>query len=299
MIHGKVILSEIKRRLRKYDKMNLIKDEVVYDHIIKALKPFGSNVMQLQDKLIHVRGGVAKGPKGIWSLTAAFLCEPKGYVIKKGHEDNLQNTFFWREISKSGTRWDNCRECCEESYQEVITESIYFNDLHVDFHYHNPIPLRPSRTIKRDQCSEKFRKFLRFDSPYEISLNEETITTNFSEGAVYLRFYGVVLDDEGIPSVPIMQHEKLETYILYYTQWKLMEEWWLNGDVDNIQTKIQYLQSQVLDSKELASVEAKFSTLTPQSLRKIKIQNRLESYKYECMFPTLNDYYYNYTHYSH
>ncbi len=291
MVHGKTILAEVKRRLKKYDKMNLIKDEVVYDHVIKGLKIFGSNVMQLQDKLVHVKNGSAVGPKGIWGLTGAFLCEPKGYVIKEGHEDNLQSTFFWREISKSGTRWDNCKECCEESYQQTVVESIYFNDLHVDFHYQNPIPLRPARNMKKDQCAGEFRKALRFNSPYEINLNEETITTNFSDGAVYLRFYGIVLDDEGIPSIPTTQHEKLETYILYYVQWKLMEEWWLNGDVLNIETRIQYLLGQVSDSKGLAMTEAKFSTLTPQSLRKIKIQNRMESYKYECMFPDLNNYY--------
>lgn len=289
MIEGKAILATIQKRMKKYDSMGLIDPEDVFDFMIKGLKIFGQNIMELQDKVVHVSNGRAVAPKGLQIIKAAYHCDPKGYWAEEGFKDNIQEAIFWKEIKTSGIKWDSCEECCTDTTSDTVVETIYYDDRKVNFYYNNPIPLVPTKSMNRDNCAKEFRRILGYDSPYDLNLRGETIEVNFTKGTIYLRFYGIPMDGEGIPFVPVSQHEQLETYILYYIQRRLMEQWWLNGDVESVQTRIQYLLRMENDTKSLAMTEVKFSTLSPKSFRKIKQMNRLETAKYECMFPTMSE----------
>ena len=254
------LITEVKNSLKQYDSANLIDDLAIIDWIYKAMRRFGNLLTTKHETFITVVDGKAWLPKNFESLRYASKWD-RHHVETPVAQDILQKSYFWKERTEKSTAWNVCKDC-EKSYSEqTIVEKVFFHDQPVNFHYCHPQKLRLSRHTNKDMY-ERGCKNLTEDSPYEITINNNIVYTNFKEGEIFIKYYGFELDEQNKPYIPQTPQERLETYLTYHIKRKIFENLWLNGDDENIQNKIQYLLAQEQAEFNLALTDIKAATLT-------------------------------------
>ncbi len=278
------LISEIKTDMSKYDSAGLIDEDSLYRDIRLGLKKFGNDLPQYsQEKVIEVNGGYADLPDGFLSLELAVLCEPLHFKRNNVEFHALQTSNFYRERSESITNWDECSgTCCEEKTDKIIKESIYFKHGSVDFHYHHPKLLKLGKSFKKTLCGNECRNKWVADCPYEISLlDTETLQANFNKGSIYIKYKGLPLDEDGRVDMPDTDNGKLEQYLEYRLKRRLAEKLMGNNDAQGLSNLYQvYAQREERLDLETQS-ELRMDKITPQSMKKFKNLNRLETMTYE------------------
>lgn len=280
------LIAEIKEEFKQYDSAGLIDDASLLRWANKGLKRFGQSIATRQDTIVQVSHGQATLPAGFHSLHMALKCSGKGYYCKEESIPVLQNSLMWKERIERKQSWNSCAPCCKEECETVITENVYINDAQMTFYYDSPQLLKLGKQTKRDVCAKGCRNLAVVDSEYEININNLTMFTNFDEGSVYIEFYGLEMED-GFPLIPETPRGELDTYIEYYLKMRLLEVLLTNKDDANLATLFQYYVRKEGTQFGLAMSDAKFSTLTPDSYRKLAVSNKLRLMRQEITIPKL------------
>jgi hypothetical protein len=282
-------IAEIKTSMKSYDSANLIDEISIHNWVVDELKRFGSNIMELQEELIFVKNGKAKLPDNYWHLRFGARVYADRYKNLDGDDEEIK---FSRELYdriERGASWTAEGEC-KEITEKTVTEKVFVNNQRVELHYSRPEALTVIRGVKRKildfEClnmSEKFRN----KSPFTVSINNRTLQANFSEGTIYLQYYGLLTEDEEIV-IPETQHNRLKTYLEYHVKSKIIEDMILNNDDRNLVNMLQYFDGKARDQFDLAMTEAKFESLNWSETKKLmKNQNKRKMSVYENMFPTI------------
>ncbi|MCA9749014.1 MAG: hypothetical protein KC414_07900 [Romboutsia sp.] len=277
-------IADFKAENESYDSAGLIDEVSLYKWVLDAMKPFGSNIMELQDTVVEVKKSEAKLPDNYDSLCIAYKCDPRGYHVEDRYKNVVQESYMWTERVERSVKWNSCNPCCAEDEDKIITEKVYFKDVEVNFYYHRPVLLRLGKSMKRDKCHAKCRNLIVRDCPHEIIINGKTLYSNFTEGDVYLQYYGIPMEDNK-PIIPEVGKGELEKYVDYYVHMKFFEKLLKNKDDENIITLFNYYVRKEEAQKGLALTDTKFSKLTPKSFKRVKRINRAEMLKYELNFP--------------
>lgn len=280
-------IAEFKSENENYYNAGLIDEGSVLKWFNEALKPFGQNIMILQDTVVDVNNSEGILPDNFYSLYMAYKCNPKGYHFNKKYKDIVQNSYMWTKRVERSNDWNSCDPCCVNEENKIITEKLILNDTEVEFYYEKPTLLKLGKSMKRDKCHKECRNILIKDSPYEIIINEKTLYSNFDKGYVYIQYYGLPTDEEGKPIIPEVGRGELERYVDYYVHLKFFEKLLKNKDDENIITLFNYYNQKEQLHKSLALTDTKFSKLTPNSFRRLKNENRREMLKYEFNFPII------------
>lgn len=285
MITVDSFIAELKSQYSSYADAGLIDEISIYGWVNEAVKKFGENVMTLQDTVVEVKNSQATLPDNYFSLYVAYKCDKKGYYIEDSKDiPQLQQSYMWVERVEKGNKWNLCEPCCTEDVEKTIVERVYYNGIETQYHYHNPVLLKLGKSMQRSRCHAKCRNLIVKDSPHEIIINSRTLTANFHEGDIYLQFYGLPQDEEGRPMIPDTPKGEVMKYVEYYVKRNFFEGLLANGD-DKAATLFNYYVQKEDSQLGLALTDAKFSTLTPNSFKRLKKINRAEMMKYELMFP--------------
>lgn len=276
-------LAEIKNDLSQYFESGLIDDASILKWVTHALKKFGSNIMIYHEAVIEINKGKGKLPDNFYALNKALKCDKDFISCTPENKSILVNSFFWTDVQLKQKEWDLCTEdCVEERVQEhTIREKTYINGCAFDKYYKNPTELKLSKSFKKSLCDHGCLNKFRSSSPYEINIIGNTIHTNFSDGDVYIKFKGLDLDEDGIVIIPDTPKGELESYLTYFVKRNIFEIVMTNGDDTNISNLFKYYLDAERTQLGLALTEAKFSTLTPSSLYKLKKRNVQERMKFE------------------
>lgn len=279
----KRLVAEILTELKKYDESGLIDYKSLNRWIKNELKRFGNNVMQLTETVLRVENGIADLPENFFNLYFAVKCTPESYKFEEGCKENLQSSHFWTQRLENTYEWDNQSNSHKNTNFKLIEERIVFKDnTTVRFRYNNPILLKPVKGIKKDSIAVKCKNLNINNSPYEFNIVGEKMQFNFTDGDVYIQYYGLPLDQSNDLLIP--DSRNLEEYLIAYCKRKIMEIVWLNDDDTNLVNKLQFLQQEEARLYGLAQTEVKFNALGNWA-QKIKRNNILETNKYERMFP--------------
>lgn len=278
----KQLLAEILTELKKYDESGLIDYKSVNRWIRNELKRFGGNLMQMTEKVLRVENGIATLPDNFFSLYFAVKCKPEAHVFEEGCKESVQSSYFWKQRIEETYEWDNASNSHKGVDYKFIEERVVFKDAIVKFKYSNPILLKPIKGVKRDVLAKSCKNLQKFHSPYEFNIVGEKVQFNFSEGDVYIQYYGLPTDEDGDLIIP--DSRNLQEYLIAYCKRKIMEMVWMNDDDTNLINKLQFLQQEENRLYGMAQTEVKFSALGNWA-QKIKKNNILETNKYERMFP--------------
>lgn len=273
------LIAEIRSDLNKFDAAGLIDEVSVTRDIVKALRRFGNAVTELHETVLEVEGGKATLPENFHNLSIAALCEPIGY--KRFGTDSLVSSHFYKEKVIRKQVWNECDTCCNESSESLIRENVYFKGAEAEFYYKNPTLLTLGKTLNKSVYNEKCRNKIVKDNPNIITINELTLTANFSEGHVYIQYYGLPMDENGYIDIPETKNGHLDTYIEYHVKRRIAERLLGNGDGGPLSSMYQVYAQQEQIALQNASNEVKMKHITPNTFKKMAIRNRVESMKFD------------------
>ena len=280
-MNTQALIEEIKNDFRKYSDSGLIDEDSLYRDIVLGLRRFGNDIMVLQEKVVTVKNGLAKLPDNFFYLYIAALCEPLGYKVNNAESHHLQASYYYTEKVIKSNRWDECDPCCDSMEENVIRENLYFKDSSVEFYYKNPKLLKLGKTFVKDGIHNSCRNKLVRENPNEITINNFTLSANFSEGDIYLQFYGLPVDEEGYMEIPDTGNGHLETYLEYYLKRRLTERLMGNNDAQGLSNLYSVYKQEEQVALRNASNEVKMRKLTPQTLNRMINLNKVETLKYE------------------
>lgn len=278
------MIEEISSDLQKYDDAGLIDKNKVYRDIIFSLRKFGNDVCVITDGVVEIKNGKGKLPDNFFALNVAYLCEPS-HVKTNIERHYLQKSMFYSERVNYKNTWNECDSCCNDVSESIIKENIYLKDLgNVEFSYKNPQMLRVAKTSFgkcNSGCRNKFVK----DNPNEISINETTISANFSDGYIYIQYYGFPIDEEGNIDMPETSNGELEMYVEYYCKRRLAERLIANNDAQGLSNMYSIYRQEEAQRLRKATYNLKMSKISPKTfLNKWRRLNQLETLTYELNF---------------
>ena len=274
-------IADFKAENDIYVAQGLIDDISLYKWIADALKPFGMNIMILQDAVVEIKGKKGILPDNFYSLYAGWWCEPKGYYTSCENKTELQKSMIWTQRVERSTKWNSCDMCCSTDEEKVITERFFIDDEQVDFYYHKPKPIKIGNLLSLNWCSADCKNKVVKSSPYEVVINNNTIHTNFEEGTLYIQYYGMELDEDGMMIIPDGAMGEIAKYVDIYLNKKLIEKIVKNKEDENSITLFKYYVDLERDQRFRALSASKFERLTPASFDKIKQKNRISMLAHE------------------
>lgn len=273
------VISEIKTDFKSYYSSGLLDDISMERWGLQALKMFGVNIMTLQDELITIENGEGNLPDNFFSLHSAYECEPLTYEVKT--TPVIQNIHQWKETNEKIKQFNSCEPCCVIETEKIITEKFYNEDKEYIFKYRPNGLLKLSKNIKHscyaDSCRNKFIK----DNINEISIRNLKIYTNYKKGNIYLIYFGLEHDEDGDIIIYDTPRGALLRYVEDYIKYKAVEKIVLNQDDTNLASMLSLLKTNMNESYNLAQADAKFSNLTPESFKRLKMANAKDMFIYE------------------
>lgn len=273
------VISEIKTDFKSYYNSGLLDDISMERWGLQALKMFGVNIMTLQDDFVKIDGGQGDLPDNFFSLYAAYEVEPVSYEIKT--RPVLQNVRQWKETSERVKEFDSCEPCCTTEYEKIITERFYNEDKEYVFNYTPKGLLSLGRHVKNNSYDTACRnKYVR-GNPREISIRNLKMFTNYPKGNVYMVYYGLEYDEDGDIIITDTPRGALVRYVEDYIKYKVVEKIALNQDDTNLVNLLSLLKTNMTESYNLAQTDAKFSNLTPDSFKKLRMSNAQDMLVYE------------------
>ena len=239
-----ILFSKVKRFLSSYNAANLLDEGEFGVYAKEVLKDLGIGVYKESETITKVKNYKAVLPKGFSVLYAAYKCTPSFDSKNTTHLQNTTSVFndvTW-ELLEGG---DKCEiDCCrEQGIIEKITVRQYVNEQTITGNLVNPILLRLSPNVKRNKHSEDCENLLA-SSPYEITIDNNFIITNFNNDYIYLKYYEFPLDENGVPLIPDI--DEVEKTIEWYIIYQIMLKWFMNGEVPDIQNRMSYAENQYL-----------------------------------------------------
>lgn len=285
--HIDTIIAEVRNSLSSYSASGLIDDLSIYDWTFKVLRSFGAQLMVKHDTVVQIKDGVGKLPAGFGYLDLAMKCD-SGWMESDLQDDVLQSSFFWKERIEKTDSWNGCKtDCDKRTSEKTITEKIYFHGAETRFNYINPTMLKLGKHIKKDYFNSGCKNLYIKESPYEITINETTLYTNFKSGNVFIRYYGLETDEQGKPYVPNTPLNHLEDFLIIHIKRKIFYDMWLNGDEAGIENKLNSLKQEEREQRTLAEKDVKSKDFSIESLLKVQRLNRRKSMSAEYSFPRL------------
>lgn len=280
------LILEVKSSLRKYDEAGLLDEISMRRDIIKALKRFGNSIGTLTEAVVKVENGRGDLPRNFLGLQLAALCEPLAYYVDGDH-DALQSSYFYKERIENVSTWSDCEACCKTSSEKVVRENLYFSGGTAHFVYANPTLLKLGKSFNKSKLATNCRNKVVRDGINEISIvDDDTLQTNFKEGYVYMRFYGLPLDEDGEIDIPSTFNGELESYLEYYLLRRCTEKLMSNADaMQGLQSLYSVYMTQEVQLRGVAARELKMKSITPSAMSKIQAMNRLDMLKYEIVTP--------------
>lgn len=283
MSNTQALIEEIKSELSKYDDAGLLDENSMYRDIVQGLKRFGNDVLEIHETVVEVKDGEAQLPDNFKSLYLAYLCTPLGYT-KEGPEienHSLQTSLFYRERVIRTNKWSECESCCNEQEENVIRENLYFNGNQVSFYYHRPRLLKIGKSFNKTNIHSECRNRIVLDNPEEIVITGYRLKANFNEGDIYMQYFGLPVDDEGRINIPETYNGHLETYLEYYLKARTAERLLGNNDAIGLSNLYSVYKQESQIALRNASNDLKMGKINPQSMKRLKRLNRLETLQYE------------------
>lgn len=282
----KEFASDIKSSLQSHVSSGLVDDMKIYDLLLEGLSDLGTLPTIRIETILTIKNSKAKLPDGFKSLYSAIKCEP--FVIVPEQEQNpdiLLDVLQYKVRETSNKHWNICNPCDVDITESCVVEKVYIKDKgNFKAVYNNPCPLRLKVTphVKRTKCDKDCKNFSENNSPYEISINNKYLYTNFKEGSIFLVYNGLDMDDEGFVIIPETNTDSIRKYVKAYVTKELMKQMMLNGDATQTdQTFYQILTQESQKYLQQASGELKMMRILPSMDKYVKkIRREFDVYNY-------------------
>ena len=252
--------AEIETSLSNYAESNDIDRQSIKTWVIQALRKFGKNICEKNETVVEVKNSRALLPETFKSLTFAVKVKTKPFTEEEtkqlvNEKIYIQNEAIWDSLTNS-----YITDYCTTYY---TTEKTYSNVESPKFYGYELLALAPNinRNTLDTNCIN-LHPYLQ-SKPNEVNITARTMSTNFKEGIVFLRFNSLPMGEDGEICVPILTTGDIYNYIFQMVRVNIIENIILNNK--NAAAAGQLYPSLKAELRELehkAQCESKYSGLS-------------------------------------
>lgn len=271
-------VEEISTDFSSFAESGDIDRSTIKRNVILQMKKFGNNIMPICETVLDVKNSQATLPENFRSLKLALKCEPFGMTVTDAKEEDLDKAFFYSRRLENPAYYNEVTHEYVDSCKTKLIEEVVFLNTGKASVYYNPQWLKVTPSIKRSGYAAdclNLSKAIRNTNCHEISINNFTLQANFSEGKIYLQFYGFEVDEDGEIIIPDGWHGNLEQHLEYYCKAIIAENLIANNkNPQALGQLLPYYNQKAKEFFQLAQTEWKFSALGNTWENKMRIQNR-------------------------
>lgn len=248
--------------------------------VTNEMKRFGNNILGIHEKVIDIKNSSYTFDENFRNLRAAYKVEPFGRILDDGCTDDclrksfVSSTRIINEAYFNDVTLEYVKACKTKIVEEVITLQTGTATL-----CYHPQQLSIVKGSKKEGFAKDCLNF-KHSSPYEISITGNTLNANFSEGQIFVEFYGFEIDEDGYILIPEgMGH--LEKYLEFYCKSRIAENLIANNkNPQALAQLLPYYQQEANKYFMNAQTEWKFKALGSNWKQKVQIRNRIQTNRF-------------------
>ena len=246
--------AEIETSLSNYAESNDIDRQSIKTWVIQALRKFGKNICEKNETVVEVKNSRALLPETFKSLTFAVKVKTKPFTEEEAKQLVLERKYIENPAVYDILSGDYVVNFCET---RIVTEKVYSNVESTKFYGYELLALAPNinRNTLDTNCINLHPAISQ--KPNEISITARTLSANFKEGIVFLRFNSLPMGEDGEICVPILT----------------------TGDIYNFifqMVRVNIIENVILNNKNAAAAGQLYSTLKAE-LRELEHKAQCES----------------------
>ena len=256
----KSLFAQIRLDLKSFDALGLIDDRTMYRFVGEIISDLGLGYYMEKQAVVPVSRYKTKLPEDFHLLYSAYKC--KSDSVPKGRVQPQTGAVFF--IENTCEKIAHCK-CDIEKVVDKVTVRTYLDEGQLIYNFSNPTLLRLVTTTNHQFCTPDSPNLFHTSSD-EISIDNGNIHTNFEDGNIYLKYYGFPFDERGLPMIP--DDKELKLAVSYYIKFRLLEGWWLNSEVPDVERRMAKMEQQYLSA--LSNVNTKMKTPSFQTMLEYK-----------------------------
>lgn len=236
------LFKKIKKKLSSYNAAGLIDDTDFHEYVKYIIKQCGRAVFKECEAILHVKDYKAKLPANLLLYHAAWKCTPTFNKTKTINEQLPWVYYLDAEFTQE-CPGNCCITCGEKQEKTKVVVRTYVNgdDNSCDYGYNKGCLLKLSSNVK-DQCTEECANLFCSDLD-EITIDDEKVAhLNFTDDDVFLQYYGLPVDADGLPMIP--DDADVEKAIEYHIYENIFENLVWNTTVPGIEKLLADARSQ-------------------------------------------------------
>lgn len=218
--------AEIETSLSNYAESNDIDRQSIKTWVIQALRKFGKDICEKNETVVEVKNSRALLPETFKSLTFAVKVKTKPFTEEESKQLILERKFIENPAVYDILSGDYVVNFCET---RVVTEKVYSNVESTKFYGYELLALSPN--INRDtidvSCFNLHPQLAQ--KPNEINIVNRTLSANFKEGYIFLRYNSLPSDENGEISIPIISTGEILEYCEAFVKTRITENLIINN----------------------------------------------------------------------
>jgi len=271
-------IAEIESDLSTYAETGSLDRILIKNIVLNELKPFGNNIVTLHTEIIEVDNSQGTLPDNFRRLKAAIKIDPLGC-----DEEDYDNAILYKTTVKNPAYFSFVtNEYVRGCDTEIISEYLHRGNKKVGFYYGNPMFLNVKKSNKSSLAADCVNKRLGINCPFDISVVNRTLHTNFSKGTVLVQYYGFETDEDGEIIIPEDPLNHIERFLSWEVKYRIAVS--LAGNNQNAQGMGQMIQLYKQESESArgrAMTSAKFGALGQNWAKKLKLKNQRDMRVFE------------------
>lgn len=263
--------AEIETSLSNFAESNDIDRQSIKTWVIQALRKFGKNICEKNETVVEVKNSRVLLPETFKSLTFAVKVKTKPFTEEESKQLVLERKYIENEAQFDPLTQEYVVNYCST---KIITEKVYSNVEPTKFYGYELLALTPhiSKDVVDVNCFN-LHPYIANNKPSEISIVNRTVSCNFKEGFLFLR-YNSLPQVDGEICVPILTTGDIYDYVFNLVRINIAEN--LIANNKNPSGLGQLYQTWVLGQRNLynaAQTESKMSGISPNFARKMYAVN--------------------------
>ena len=252
--------AEIETSLSNYSDSNDIDRQSIKTWVIQALRKFGKNICEKNETVVEVKNSRALLPETFKSLTFAVKVKTKPFTEEESKQLVLERKYIENEAQFDPLTQEYVVNYCST---KIVTEKVYSNIEPPKFYGYELLALSPH--INKDTVdSSCFNLHPAISQkPNEISISARTLSANFKESYIFLRFNSLPMGADGEVAIPILSTGDIYNYIFNLVRVNIIENLILNNKNATTAGQLyQTLKAELRDLEHKAQTESKMSGLS-------------------------------------
>lgn len=233
------MFDRIGKKLSSYNQSGLMDKGDFHKMVAYELEQLGIAAYKECEAVIEIQGRKGTMPPNFKILHAAYKCTPEHTTGSVASINEQRPWIYYTQVEATPECPNQCCIKCvgEPGRTRIVVRTFVNGDTPNDCSFSNPCLLRLSANC-RDICTDDSLNLF-CTSPDEITISDGHIFTASNLSSVYMQYYGLPIDGDGLPMIP--DDETYEKAIEYHIMSEVFETMFISG-VPNILPIMQEVQ---------------------------------------------------------